>query len=78
MEKKHAHTTVQFLTLFYCSKISLIGRGGGLSDLMSGNVYMGDYDLYVTRLVGECFQKSVSNSEVKKYNERKRAQDIEN
>ena len=41
-------------------------------------MYMGDYDLYVTRLVGECFQKSVSNSEVKKYNERKRAQDIEN
>ena len=27
---------------------------------------MGDYDLYVTRLVGECFQKSVSNSDVKK------------
>ena len=41
-------------------------------------MYMGDYDLYVTCLVGECFQKSVSNSEVEKYNERKRAQDIEN
>ena len=42
-------------------------------------MYMGECDLHVTHLVGECFQKLVSNPEVKKkYKEMSRAQNIEN